>query len=334
MTIEILQAVGQFILGFIFLVAGAEALVRGASRLALRWNVPPVIIGLTVVAFGTSLPELMVTVTANLQTPGGSPMAIGNVVGSNIANIGLILALCALVLDLAVHRQVLHVEYPMMLVASFLFLVFSLTGNALDRGEGALLVIGLLGFVGWDIYAARRHHGIQRTGEEILGAAAAVDPEVGRPSIQLGFDVLLIVVGLGGLLIGAEWLVDGAQVIARALGVSEMLIGLTLVAVGTSLPEAATGLIASFRKQRDLAVGNVVGSNLFNILGIAGISALLKPLPVPTDSWPSFLAMILFALVAFAMIFRRPHMVKKWHAAVLLIMYAGYIVLLVTGMGA
>ncbi|MCB0160335.1 MAG: calcium/sodium antiporter, partial [Caldilineaceae bacterium] len=274
---ELLLYLLLFLAGFIFLAGGAELLVRGASRLAATFNVPSVVIGLTVVAFGTSLPELLVSVIANIQGNGGSELAIGNIVGSNIGNLGLILGVAGLMAALPVERHLLRNEYPILTVVTALFVVMAWNGS-IDRVEGIMLLIGLVGFTYYS-YSAQR--GTPEEMEHYVDLASAVDQGVGQPSRRPLVDVGLILVGLVGLVLGARWLIDGAQYIARSFGISELVIGLTLVAVGTSLPELATTVIAVLRKEGDIAVGNVVGSNLFNMLFIGGLSAVIRPLPVP-----------------------------------------------------
>jgi cation:H+ antiporter len=322
---ENVSAVAQFIAGFIFLVGGAELLIRGASRIALRLGIQPIVVGLTVVAFGTSAPELLVSVTANLGNTGGSDMALGNIIGSNIANLGLILGLCGSLYALTVNKHVVKVEYPLMIGASLLFSLL-LLGGTLYRWEGLLLFAGLVAFLGWNIVTARRQYEMASVAEKNLEAATTVDAQITQPSGQPWFDALLIVMGLGGLVLGADWLVTGARTIALALGVSEMVIGLTLVAVGTSLPEAATSLIATFRGQGDLAIGNVVGSNLFNILGIAGLTAAIKPLTAPPGLWIDLVVMLAFTALVYALVWRAPHKIERWQGALLLLLYVGYMV--------
>lgn len=323
---EIAWAIARFIVGFIFLVGGAELLIRGASRIALRLGIQPIVVGLTVVAFGTSAPELLVSVTANLSNSGGSDMALGNIVGSNIANLGLILGLCGSIYALSVNRHIIKVEYPLVIGVTILFSAMLLLGGMLERWEGALLFAGLVAFIAWNIITARRQYEMAHMAEENIEVAVAVDIQIARPSEQPWFDVLLVIMGLGGLVLGADWLVTGARTIALALGVSEMVIGLTLVAVGTSLPEAATSLVATFRGQGDLAIGNVVGSNLFNILGIAGLTALIKPLTAPPNLWIDLLVMLAFTALVYALVWRVPHRVERWQGALLLLLYAGYTV--------
>ncbi|MFO7634526.1 MAG: calcium/sodium antiporter [Caldilinea sp.] len=326
---ETFWAVALFIAGFVLLVGGAELLIRGSSRIALRLGIQPIIVGLTVVAFGTSAPELVVSVTANMTDSGSSDLAIGNIVGSNIANLGLILGLCGSVYALRVNRHIVTVEYPLLIGVTVIF-SWMLLGGVLGQLEGVILFIGLLAFIGWNVITARRQYEMAHAAEETLEAAAAVDERIMRPSEQPWFDVLLVVMGLAGLVLGADWLVSGSRTIALALGVSEIVIGLTLVAVGTSLPEVATSLVASFRGQGDLAIGNVVGSNLFNMLGVAGLTAAIKPLTAPESIRIDLVIMLAFTALVFALVWKRPHRIARWHGTLLLILYAGYMIFLFT----
>lgn len=323
---EIVWAVAQFIVGFVLLVGGAELLIRGASRIALRLGIQPIVVGLTVVAFGTSAPELLVSVTANLSNSGGGDMALGNIVGSNIANLGLILGLCGSIYALRVNRRIITIEYPLLTGVTLVFSAMLLLGGMLYRWQGVLLFVGLVAFIAWNVAAARRQYEMAHAARETLEVAAAVDVKITRPSEQPWFDLLLVIMGLGGLVLGADWLVTGARTIALALGVSEMVIGLTLVAVGTSLPEAATSLVATFRGQSDLAIGNVVGSNLFNILGIAGLTAVVKPLTAPPGLWIDLVVMLAFTLLVYALVWNQPHRVERWQGALLLLLYIVYTV--------
>lgn len=324
---EIVWAFAQFIAGFILLVGGAELLIRGASRIALRFGIQPIVVGLTIVAFGTSAPELMVSVIANVTNSGSSDLAIGNIVGSNIANLGLILGLCGSVYALRVNRHIVTVEYPLLIGVTVIF-SWMLYGGLLGQLEGMILFVGLLAFIVWNVITARKQYEMAHAAEETIEAAAAVDERILRPSEQLWFDLLLFIMGLGGLVLGADWLVNGSRTIALALGVSEVVIGLTLVAVGTSLPEVATSLVASFRGQGDLAIGNVVGSNLFNILGVAGLTAAIKPLRAPDNIGLDLIVMLIFTALVYLMVLQRPHRVNRWQGWVLILIYVGYVVFL------
>jgi len=253
------------IAGLVVLTVGAEALVRGASRLARQLGISPLVVGLTVVAFGTSAPELAVSVEASL---GGRPdIAVGNVVGSNVLNVLLILGLSAAIVPLAVSSRLVRLDVPIMVAASALLWLFAADGRV-TLLEGIVLVAGLLAYTVLLIVLGRRR--------------PRAEPEVAATTVPKGprhttVALLLVGAGLALLGLGARWLVDGAVDIARLLGVGELAIGLTIVAAGTSAPELATSVVASIRRERDIAVGNVVGSNLFNILSVLGVSAIVAP---------------------------------------------------------
>lgn len=325
---ELLLNILLFLLGFAFLAGGAEFLVRGASRLAVRLAVPMVVIGLTVVAFGTSLPELVVSLWANLQGGPSAALAIGNVVGSNIANLALILGVVAVLHPLSVERQLLLREYPLMLVVSLLFVWMAWDGQV-ARLEGVILFLGLLGFTVWSY--SRQRSLPQEEQSEVLeyldyapGQAADVlegPMEIKRRLRDLG----LVVLGITALVIGAKWLVDSATFIAREFGVSELVIGLSLVALGTSLPELATSIVAILRREGDIALGNLVGSNLFNMLAIVGITASVRPLPAPLRMRGiDFPAMLIIALLPLVLVLPRPHILNRWHGVLMLVLYFGY----------
>lgn len=266
------------VLGLALLVAGGEALVRGASGVALLARVTPAVVGLTIVAAGTSMPEMVVSVQSAIEESPG--LAIGNVVGSNLFNLGLILGLTALVVPLRILGNSVKLEWPVMMLASFQLLLLVRDGQ-LDRLEGAFFVTGVIAFVSYAVWIARRNTGPEETKELDESLTTASFGRTGGAAIAL--NVLAIVVGAGLLAGGSTALVHGAVNIASALGVSETLIGLTIVSVGTSAPELATSLVAASRGRDDVAVANVIGSNIFNILGIAGVTAVIHPLPVPTE---------------------------------------------------
>lgn len=258
----------QILIGLVGLVAGGELLVRGAAAMAAAARITPLVIGLTVVAFGTSAPELAVTVQAAWA---GSPeLAVGNVVGSNIANVLLILGLSALVAPLIVQSRVVRIDVPLMILCSVALWLLVLDG-AVSRLDGLLLFSGLIGYLVWSVIQGRKE------GSEIQEEFAQGLPHDGSNGRYLAKQTALVLGGLALLVIAARLLVGGASEVARALGVSELVIGLTIVAVGTSLPELVTSVVASLRGQRDIAVGNVVGSNLFNLLAVLGLGALVAP---------------------------------------------------------
>lgn len=361
---ELLPHILLFLLGFAFMIGGAEFLVRGASRLAARLKVPLVVIGLTVVAFGTSLPELVVSLLANLQGGSTAELAIGNVVGSNIANLALILGVVAVLRPFTIGRELLMREYPLMVAVSLLFTWMAWDGQVV-RWEGLALFLGLIGFVVWS-YTARRAMaeemqsealeyigGVlqsdatgsetldpntsegQRTGEALLQEQTAKSgpPEIyrwatawaGRFTSPLMRELGLVALGILILVTGANWLVDSATVIARAFGVSELVIGLSLVALGTSLPELATSAVAILRRQGDIALGNLVGSNLFNMLAIIGITATVRPLPAPLSMHGiDFPAMLIIAILPLVLSIPSPHVMNRWNGALMLALYFGY----------
>jgi cation:H+ antiporter len=312
-----------FVAGFVLLTGGAEFLVRGASRLALRLNISPVVIGLTVVAFGTSLPELLVSLIANLQGGSAAELAIGNVVGSNIANLALILGIVAILNNVPVERQLMKREYPLMLIVSLVLIYFSIDGQ-ISQAEGLILIGGLLGFTYFS-YTLSRGLPPEEQLEAIEFVEASYDGHAVASPTTTFWNTGLVVVGMVGLVSGANWLVDSAQFIARYFGVSELVIGLSLVAIGTSLPELATSVVAILRKEGDIAVGNLVGSNLFNILAIVGITSTVRPLPVPGHMlWGDFPIMLLVAILPLMLVIPRPHLMTRWKGAMMLLLYFGY----------
>jgi cation:H+ antiporter len=306
--------------GLVGLYFGAEWLVRGAARLAGALRVRPLFIGLTVVAFGTSAPEFVVTVVAAVQ--GQSAVALGNVVGSNIANVGLILGLTAVFNPVKVSLQLVNRELPVMVAAT---LVFYAVAWRLEIGRvaGVLFFLSLIAFTWLALRWA------QRESAAVAEEFQAFEKEAGMlRRFKLARDLALIGLGLGALVGGGHALVVGAVDIARRAAVSEAVIAVTLVAVGTSLPELATSIVAALRKEADIVVGNLVGSNLFNILGALGVAAVARPLAVdPQLLGFDFIAMLVFA-VAMAVVLRTGNVVSRGEGAALLTGYAGFVVLL------
>lgn len=307
------------VLGLVLLYFGAEGLVRGSSSLALRLGLSPLVVGLTVVAFGTSSPELMVSLRAALQ--GQSDISVGNVVGSNICNIGLILGLCALITPIATNSQIIRIDIPIMLGATVAALIV-LADGALGRAEGAILFASLLAYIFFSIRLARHRPA------DALGAEFAEEVKISKRGLAV--DILMVLGGLLLLVLGARFLVDGAVIVARTLGWSEALIGLTVVAIGTSLPELATSLLAAVKRESDIAVGNIIGSNIFNLLGILGITAMVHPLQSGGVGMVDFAVMGAFALVLWPMAFHQQRLTRP-EGAVLLAGYAGYLFWLLRG---
>ena len=303
--------------GLACLIGGAESLVRGGARLARAFNISPVVVGLTVVAIGTSAPEFVVSVGAALH---GSPdLATGNVVGSNLANIGLILGVVGLLRPLPVSLRLVKVEVPALVAATAAFAAMAYDGH-LSRLEGGVLFLALCALTGFNIRAARRE------GPRVVAEFAQ---EYGADQVaatnRFGRDLLLVAVGIGLLLGGGHLLVDSAVAIARHLGVSELVIGLTLVAVGTSLPELAASTVAVLRHEPDIAVGNVVGSNLFNILAVMGPTAVISPTPVSSQLLRVQMPALLVLTAMLWLLLRTGHTIARWEAGGLLAAYVAVI---------
>jgi cation:H+ antiporter len=300
------------------LVLGADWLVRGAARLAAGAGVSPLVIGLTVVAFGTSAPELAVSVSSALS--GRADLALGNVVGSNISNVLLILGASAIVTPLAVSARLIRLEVPIMVGVSVVAWALALDGT-LARADGALLMAGAVGYGVLQVRQSRR---------EPAAVSQEFAREFGATPTRRGQDVGRVLAGCALLVVGSGLLVEGAVVAARALGVSELVIGLTIVAAGTSLPELATSVLAAARGERDIAVGNVVGSNIFNLLLVLGMSAAVAPQGVTVS--PAALSFDLPVMTAVALaclpIFASGHVIAWWEGALFLSYYGAYLLYL------
>jgi cation:H+ antiporter len=305
--------------GLALLVAGGQLLIRGASELAIRLHVAPVVIGLTVVAFGTSTPELVVNLAAALR--GDSSIGFGNVVGSNIANVGLLLGITALVSPLVIHHSIITREIPMMLLASLAAVILGLnsftdgTSDAFGRGDGMMLLLLFCVFLYYMINDAMRSN-----------RDAVASPETEKPPASMGgLKIALCIIGGLGLLVGGgEGTYRGAIGVATSLGVPEVVVALTIVAVGTSLPELATSLIAAVRGQTDMAVGNIVGSNIFNMLFIWGVTTTISPTAVPTGGGTDLLVMTAFAAALLPMAMSQKR-ISRLEGGALIASYAGYI---------
>jgi len=309
--------------GIALLVLGGEWLVRGASRLASMMGVAPVIIGLTVVAFGTSAPELAVSILSAYR--GQSDLAVGNVVGSNIVNILLILGLSAVVAPLAISLRIIKIEVPVMVGTAILFVALGWDG-VISRLDGAILVAIFALYLYWMWRTARSD---PEAAEELAEVEIEESPQPSRSTtLKL---VGLVVLGIVGLMLGSQWLITGAVSLARMLGVSELVIGLTIVAAGTSLPELATSVIASLRGERDISVGNVVGSNIFNILSVLGFSSLVAPNGIVFGSAVLYFdapVMIAVSLACFP-IFFNSYKILRWEGGLFVLFYLFYVVYLI-----
>lgn len=319
-----LAIIGSFALGLALLIAGADLLVRGASRLATRLGISPLAIGLTVVAFGTSSPELAVSVSAGLA--GQPDIALGNVVGSNTFNILFILGISALITPLVISRQLLRFDAPLMLGVAVLLQVMALDGR-ISALDGAPMFAGIVAYTLFAIRMSRR---------ESAAAQAEYAQEFGERggarsgTLRLPRQITFVAAGLGLLVLGANWMVGGAVEIARWVGVSELIIGLTIVAAGTSLPEVATSVVAALRGERDIAVGNIVGSNIFNVLAIVGIAAIVTPGGIVAA--PSLIRFDIPVMIAVSLaclpIFATGRRIARWEGALFLGYYAAYLLYL------
>ncbi|QQR84029.1 calcium/sodium antiporter [Candidatus Peregrinibacteria bacterium] len=310
-----------FIIGFGLLIKGADFLVDGASSIAKKLEISAIVIGLTIVAFGTSAPELIVNIFASAS--GNTDIAIGNILGSNIANILLILGIASMIYPLATKRNTVWKEIPLSLLAAIVLgviandaLIDGSEYSGLTRTDGIVLSAFFVIFLYYTF-------GIAKMSEE------SAEMEIEQFSHLKSS--IYIVCGLIGLALGGKWIVDGAVKIAELFNVSQSLIGLTVVAVGTSLPELATSAIAAYKKQTDIAIGNVVGSNIFNIFWILGVSSIIRPLPFNENSRIDILMTIFASLILFlAMFIGKKHSVERWQGLLMVLIYIGYIVFLIT----
>jgi len=276
--------------GLILLILAGEALVRGAVGIALKYNVSTLVIGMTIVSFGTSAPELLVSLKAALA--GHPEISIGNVIGSNIANIALVLGITTMILPIAVRRSTVALDWPIMMISTILFYLFTLNAN-IEWWEGAIFFIGLLVFNVYIFWKSKK------TGNE---STEFEDIDTDK-FINIYKSIGFVIAGAIGLAVGANWLLEGAVVIARDVGMSEHVIGVTIIAFGTSVPELVTSVMAAFKNQTDISVGNLIGSNIFNLLGVLGITAVVREIPVTEQVltndiyWVLGISLLLFPLM-------------------------------------
>jgi cation:H+ antiporter len=305
------------IMGFVFLVGGAELLVRGAARLAAAAGVSALVVGLTVVAFGTSAPELAVSVMSAYK--GQADLAVGNVVGSNVFNILVILGLSAVIVPLVVAQQLVRFDVPVMVAVSFLVVPLGMDGK-IGRIDGIVLFAGVLAYTIFLIRQSRRESNAEVKAEY----DSEFGPEKSKGPLK---NIALIVVGIAGLVLGSKWLVDSAVEIARAFQVSELVIGLTVIAAGTSMPEVATSVVAAVRGERDIAVGNAVGSNIFNILCVLGLSSIVSPAGIAVS--PAAMRFDIPVMIAVAVIclpvFFAGYRISRTNGVLFLVIYAAYL---------
>jgi len=301
----------EIILGFIVLIVGADAMVRGSSKIARGFGVPPIVIGMTLVAYGTSAPEFAVSATATLNGVGS--MALGNALGSNIANIGLVLGLTALLRPIIVEKTALKREAPLLIGISLLFPLFFLDGS-FSLWEGLIAFAGGAAFTISSLKSSKKREVVVE--REPLDAKGWL------------FNLFLVGIGITGLIFGGDWLVSGASELAGMLGMSNRVIGLTVVAIGTSLPELATSLVAMFKGESDIAIGNIIGSNIFNLLFVLGGAATLAPFTFDTGFPGVWIdAIVGLALAVGLFFFARSGLnIGRWEGTILLLAYLGFIV--------
>ena len=316
-----------FVMGLLMLYYGANWLVKGSSSLARNLGLTPLVIGLTVVAFGTSAPELFISVVSSIKDK--SMIAVGNVVGSNICNIGLVLGLAAVIYPITGNRSVYHRDIPIMLGVSIYLLLISFDSK-IGRIEGASLFGGIILYTCFNYYIAVKESRRDVKSESVAFAHAVEKIEYVTSKTR---QVVCITAGIIGVIIGAEVLIDSAVAIMKIFNVSEKFIGLTIVALGTSLPELATSVVAALRKEMDISIGNLVGSNVFNILSVLGAASLIRPIPIPGGFIPSgllvdYLVMIFVGFLPWLMM-KKNYTITRKHGVILLVCYAGYVAYLI-----
>jgi cation:H+ antiporter len=301
--------------GTLLLYLGAEGLILGGGALALRFGLPTLVIGLVIIGFGTSAPEMVVSVQASVA--GKGDISLGNVIGSNIANTGLILGLAAILQPIKIHKRLFQFDTPIMILTGALIFGIYLATPIIGRVFGGVLFGGILLYTAWSIYHGKKHH--------VLENELSLHP-MRHWSIEIGAAVM----GLILLVLGGKLFLDGAIELAKIYDISDRVIGLTIVAVGTSLPELATTLVATFRKQGDMAIGNVVGSNIFNSLGIVGIAALISPIEIEAIQWTDIAYMISLYVGLWLIIKEGTH-IARWEGGLMLGSYFVYVGYLLTG---
>lgn len=299
--------IGLLLVGFLALIKGADYFVDGAASIASLLKIPSVVVGLTIVAFGTSAPEAAVSITAALNH--SNAIAISNVIGSNIFNLIVVLGMTAIITIVPVPRSIMRKEFPFLIAVSFLMALFIFTGNSLTRLEGIIFLILIIAYVVWLI-------------KDSLSKRASI--EVEKPMFSLPMSFVLIVIGIFGIIFGGDLVVNNAKAIALTLGLSEKLVGLTIVSIGTSLPELVTSLVAAKKGNVDIAVGNVVGSNIFNILFILGLSATITPIPVEFALMFDLVVMLIATLLCFFVAKRNGKLGKK-EGIIFLLLFISYL---------
>ena len=314
-------AVVLLIIGFVFLVKGADAFVEGCSSIARRYHVPSLIIGMTIVAMGTSLPETAVSVTAAVT--GNNALAVSNAVGSNIFNLMVVVGAWTLFTSVAVQINTLKIDFPISILCAILLLILGAAGMSLGHIDGVVFIILFLAFILYMIRSAQASReknvepGVEE--EEYLLEAEEIQ------EMSMGKSVIYIILGAVAIAVGSDWVVDGACTVAAAIGISQTLIGLTVVAFGTSLPELVTSIVAARKGEVDMALGNVIGSNIFNILMVLGIAAAISPVAFLTENIIDIAVLIVFSVIGWIMAWTKRELNRK-EGIIMLLLYAVYVV--------
>ena len=317
---EILQsvpfAVVLLVIGFVFLVKGADAFVEGCSSVAKRFHVPTLIIGMTIVAMGTSLPETAVSITASIS--GNNALAVSNAVGSNIFNLMVVVGVCAVLTPLAVQVGILKRDFPLSIACAILLLILGAIDMTLGHVDGVVFIVLFAFFILYMIRSARNAgNGAEGEEDELLAEE--------MPVMSVPKSLIYIVAGGVAIALGSDWVVDGATTVASAMGISQTLIGLTVVAFGTSLPELATSIVAAKKKEVDMALGNVIGSNIFNILMVLGIASAVSPVAFLTENVIDIVILIIFSAIVWVLAWTKKELNRK-EGILMLILYAAYVV--------
>lgn len=313
---DILKAVGILLVGFVLLIKGADFFVEGSSTVAKKLRVPSIIVGLTIVAMGTSLPEFSVSVTAAFA--GNNAIAISNVVGSNIFNLMVVAGACSLFAPLAISKSALKRDFPFSIICGGLLLVMGIIGMKFDRIDGIILSVIFITYI---VYLVRQALKARTSGDSI----SEVEEEGKTKNIPVWLCIIYIIGGIVAIIFGGDFVVEGASVIASKFGMSQTLIGLTVVAIGTSLPELVTSLVASRKNEVDMALGNVIGSNIFNILFILGASGTISPMEFIKDNIIDTIVLVAMSLIAFVFVWTKQQLEKK-EGIIMLLLYASYMV--------
>lgn len=303
------------VVGFVLLIKGADFFVEGSSDVAKKLKVPSLIIGMTIVAMGTSLPECAVSITASIS--GNNQLAVSNVVGSNIFNLMVVCGACALFTPLMVDRDTLKKQFPLAILVGILLLVTGCIGMEVGHLDGILYLVIFALFLWWMVRSAMK---ARAAGQQV---AVEGEPDVTKKTHPIWLCIIFIVGGAAAIAVGGDLVVDSAAVIAETFGLSQNLIGLTIVAVGTSLPELVTSLVAARKKELDMALGNVIGSNIFNVLMVLGIAAAISPVAFNMENVIDIILLTVMSLVVWAFAWSKQKIVR-WEGAVMLVIYVGY----------